>query len=158
MKIAGFLGILLASIFVTTHAVAKTTMAGNSMSYNLPSSASLFTYVTTPAALQEKLQQAKSMHQPVMIEFFATWCSDCKKVDDEVLSVTDIRNSMKNFSAVRVDVSEPNAAIKQLMKEYGVIGVPTMIFYDKKGDLSSANHLDGSITKDNLQSVLRKLS
>lgn len=119
---------------------------------------SLFTYVQTLPALQKKIQDAKLAHKPVMIEFFATWCPDCKEVDTNVLSSTEIRKKMKSFSTVRVDVSERNPQLAEIMAKYNVLGVPTMIFIDKQGQLFDADKLNNGITKDGLLATLEQLS
>ncbi|HTM64515.1 MAG TPA: protein-disulfide reductase DsbD [Gammaproteobacteria bacterium] len=119
---------------------------------------SLFTYVDSLPKVKAKLAAAKSQHKPVMMEFFATWCPFCKQVDKEVLSEPEIRKSMKSFVTIRVDVSERNPELAKIMEEYNVFGVPTMVFYDKNGNLVDANNLNEGISKDNLQSMLTRLA
>lgn len=122
------------------------------------SPASLFTYVDTLPQLQQKLRTAKSEHRPVMIEFFASWCPVCKGVDREILSDDTVQNSMRGFKAIRVDVSETNPDLMRLMQEYQVYSVPTMVFYDKNGNLFQADELSDGISKDSLLSTLKQLS
>ena len=88
-----------------------------------------------------------------MIEFFATWCPVCKRVDSEVLSDDQIRTSMKSFTTIRVDLSERNPELAKIMETYHVLGVPTFVFFDKQGKQVK---LDDSqeITASYLQSVL----
>jgi thiol:disulfide interchange protein len=119
---------------------------------------SLFQYVTTPAELQQKLMQAKQAHKPVMIEFFATWCSDCKHVDKDILSDTEIRQHLRQLTAVRVDVSERNPELYKMMEMYHVLGVPTMIFYNSRGEQVTAAQLGDKMSRENLQKVLASLS
>jgi thiol:disulfide interchange protein len=118
----------------------------------------LFQYVTTANALQKKLTLAKQMKKPVLIEFFASWCSDCKHVDKEILSDVDIRQQLKNFTAIRVDVSDRTPELYQMMEKYHVLGVPTMIFYNASGEQLTESQLGDKMTKDNLQIALKKLS
>lgn len=118
----------------------------------------LFGYTSTMSNLQEKLRAAQKANKPVMIEFFASWCPDCKQVDKEVLSDKSIQKSMRAFSAIRVDVSERNSELAKMMEEYKVYGVPTMIFYDRKGKLFNAEKLNDGITKENLEATLNQLS
>jgi thiol:disulfide interchange protein DsbD len=119
---------------------------------------SLFQYVTTSAELQQKLVEAKQAKKPVMIEFFATWCSDCKHVDKEILSDPAVRKQLRQLTAVRVDVSERNPELYKMMETYHVLGVPTMIFYNSHGEQVTASQLGDTMTKENLQKVLASLS
>ena len=119
---------------------------------------SLFKYVQTQSTLKAKLSAAKADHKPVMVEFFATWCPFCKKVDKDVLSDAGIRKQMKSFVTLRVDVSERNPELASMMDEYQVFGVPTMLFFDKEGKVYSAKSMRDGITKENLSATLRQLA
>jgi len=118
----------------------------------------LFTYVTTLEELQQKIREAKQMHKPVMIEFFATWCPDCKAVDENVLSSIAIQNSMRAFVTLRVDASNSSAELSRMTKKFNVLGVPTMIFFDKHGRRMNTPQLDNDITLQGLQATLQQLS
>jgi thiol:disulfide interchange protein DsbD len=124
----------------------------------LSSPSSLFTYVSTSSQLQEKIAEAKEAHKPVMIEFFATWCPYCKALDRNVLSDAEVRKSMKAFATLRVDISVNSQELSDMMDEYHVYGVPTLIFFDKDGSLYNADNLSDGITKSGLLTTLRKLS
>lgn len=117
----------------------------------------LFKYASTASNLAKKLQEAKAAQKPVLIEFFATWCPDCKEVDNNVLSDAGVRSKMRQLSAIRVDVSERNPELAGMMEAYKVYGVPTMVFYDRNGNLFKADKLENSITKDGLLATLDQL-
>ncbi len=119
---------------------------------------SLFTYIQTMPELQQKILDSKKDHKPVMLEFFATWCPDCKKVDTDVLSSTEVRQDMKAFTRIRVDLSERNPELATIMKKYNVLGVPTMVFFDKEGNQLNTDKLNNEITKDGLLSTLQQLA
>lgn len=119
---------------------------------------SLFTYIQSLPQLEQKIIDAKKLNKPVMIEFFATWCSDCKKVDTDVLSDPNIRKIMKAFTTVRVDISERNPELSKMMQKYNVLGVPTMVFYNKKGELIHNDELNKEVTKEGLSTLLQQLS
>tara|TARA_R110000868_G_scaffold15698_27_gene71692 strand:- start:204 stop:707 length:504 start_codon:yes stop_codon:yes gene_type:complete len=136
----------------------QSTSAGKVVVDSERSPSSLFTYVTTQAALDEKLAEAKRQKKPVMIEFFATWCPYCKKVDQNVLSDAAIQASMKDFTTIRVDISEQSFELAQMMETYRVYGVPMLVFFDKEGRPFNASDLNEGITKRRLQSTLDKLA
>ena len=133
-----------------------TSSAENVATISPPST--LFQYVTTQEELQAKLNLAQQAKKPVLIEFFATWCSDCKHVDKEVLSDPAIRQQIRKIAAIRVDVSDRNPALYKMMERYHVLGVPTMIFYNSRGEQLTEAQLGDQMTKDNLQKVLENLA
>lgn len=94
---------------------------------------SLFHVVNHPKDFDELLSKAKRAHQPIMIEFYAAWCPDCREFDRQVLSDPHVQKLMQNFFAIRVDITKDSEALKALRKRYMVFGVPSMIFFDKNG-------------------------
>lgn len=118
---------------------------------------SLFTYVQSLPQLERRVNEARQEKKPVMIEFFATWCPHCQRVDKEVLTDASIRKAMTNFVTLRVDVSERDPKLAAMMEKYNVMGVPTMIFIDKNGRRYMPSSLDQGITRSGLQQVLDKL-
>lgn len=130
--------------------------AGTTTNQERPVS-SLFTYVQTLPELERKVHEARQAKMPVMIEFFATWCPHCQRVDSDVLTDPAIRKSMKNFVTLRVDLSERDPKLATIMEHYKIMGVPAMVFYDKDGRRYNAESLEQGITRDGLQQVLDKL-
>lgn len=68
--------------------------------------------------------------KPVILDFTAPWCVNCKKIEKETLSRPDILKRLKRFNLVHVDFdSNPD-----LVKKYSIIGPPAIIFIDKHGN------------------------
>ncbi len=132
-------------------------VSNQALTSSIRPASSLFTYVDTLPKLQQKLTAAAQAGKPVMIEFFATWCPVCKRVDAEVLSDKQIRASMKAFTTIRVDLSERNPELAKIMETYHVLGVPTLVFFDKQGKQVQSDESQ-EITVSYLQSVLTSLS
>ncbi|MEE8482584.1 MAG: thioredoxin family protein, partial [Acidiferrobacterales bacterium] len=94
-----------------------------------------FERVGSLAELDVKLAQAKSEGKGLVLDYFATWCTDCIRmekttlVDPQVVRLLD-----KRFITLQVDVSDPNDAdAKAVKKRYKVFGPPAMLFFDASG-------------------------
>lgn len=142
-------------LFAPLSATASVNVA-QSANVKRPAS-SLFTYIDTLPKLQQKIAAATQLGKPVMIEFFATWCPVCKHVDADVLSNEQIRASMKSFVTIRVDLSERSPELARIMESYQVLGVPTLVFFDKQGKQVKLDE-SREITTSYLQSILTSLA
>jgi thiol:disulfide interchange protein DsbD len=74
--------------------------------------------------------------KPVMIDFTADWCSSCRRLDAKTFSDPEIIRMANNFIPVKVDNSDAkDVKAARLRKKYGVIGLPSVVFLDPKGNM-----------------------
>jgi thiol:disulfide interchange protein DsbD len=106
----------------------------------------LATFWTTSLALQgpgiswhtyseQTLQEAKAQGKPVIIDFYADWCTPCREFEEVTFHQPNlVRLAEKNFIMVKVDVTKGgNPYHEELLQKYEVKGVPTIVFLDADG-------------------------
>ena len=79
---------------------------------------------------EEGMALAKEQNKPVMIDFHADWCGFCKKLDSETYSDSNVIEMSENFVNIKVDTEKQG----QLAQDYGVRGLPTIVFTDPQGN------------------------
>jgi thiol:disulfide interchange protein DsbD len=96
------------------------------------------------AFLDAKIAEAKSTGKPIMIDFWATWCAYCKKLDKVVWVKPEIVQESLRFITVKVDATKPDDDDMSAVKEiFRVPGLPTVAFIDSSGRVLHGKTLSG---------------
>jgi len=80
-------------------------------------------------ATAEEVEQAVQSGSPVVIDFWAEYCSICKKLESGMFQDPQVRNALQGVEALKVDVE----AFPEVAEKYGLIGVPHLTFIDASG-------------------------
>jgi len=114
-----------------------------------------FTQVTNLKDLKQQLSQSNTI---TMLDFYADWCVDCKKMEITTFQDSEVIKAFSNKNALQLDMTANTAAHQALLKELQVFGPPTMLFFDSEGNEFRQNRLVGSITASELLIHLAKLN
>mgnify|MGYP000661904509 CR=1 FL=1 len=78
-------------------------------------------------------RRARAEGKPVVIDFYADWCVACVELDHETWVDARIRREAERFVAIKLDFTKNDAGDKARQARYGVVGLPTVIFFDSDG-------------------------
>ena len=79
--------------------------------------------------LTELENAVKSSSKPVLIDFYATWCASCNELDEITFKDEAVLKKLENFTLLRVDVTKNSSDDAQIMKKFGLIGPPAILFF-----------------------------
>lgn len=89
---------------------------------------------------------AKSDDLPSLLIFTSTMCLDCQRMKS---LVSEIKNDYKEkINFIPINALENKRKVKEQVKSYGVVLVPTLIFLDVNG--VQTNKIEGYIPKEEL--------
>ncbi|BBB23360.1 thiol:disulfide interchange protein DsbD [Abyssogena phaseoliformis symbiont OG214] len=116
-----------------------------------------FERVKSVNELDQILAKAKSNNQIVMLDFYADWCISCKELERFVFSNASVVNemAMANVIALQADVTENNANDKALMKRFGLVGPPAILFFNNDIE-NRSQRIIGEINAQDFLSHLNK--
>jgi thiol:disulfide interchange protein DsbD len=82
------------------------------------------------------LQEAQRKGVPVIIDFYATWCTPCRELEEVTFHDASIVNQAGgDFIMLKVDVTRGGDPVhERLLRDYGIKGVPTVVFIDRNGN------------------------
>ena len=105
----------------------KSTSPGVNLSKNEPN----FIAVSNLTELENAI---KSSSKPVLIDFYATWCASCNELDEITFKDEAVLKKLANFTLLRVDVTKNSNDDAQIMKKFGLIGPPAILFFRANSD------------------------
>jgi len=78
-------------------------------------------------------QKAQASGRLLMVDFYADWCSWCKRLDEEAFSDPHVGKLMKNFVNVKINAETDDG--RALARTYGVTGYPFILFLNGDGEV-----------------------
>ena len=68
----------------------------------------------------------------IMLDFYADWCVSCKEYEKLTFSNPKVKEHLKEYSLLQIDVTKNNANHKALLKHFNLYGPPAILFFDKQ--------------------------
>lgn len=111
-----------------------------------------FTKVTTNAQLQSVLDKARAEAKPVMVDYYADWCTAC--LDMARTTFADARLHAVNALMVQVDITQNTQESIELLKRFGLFAPPSLVFFNQNGEHQKQLTVMGGIA---VEPLLRRL-
>ena len=114
-----------------------------------------WTKVTTQAELKQALIQASALNRPIIIDTYADWCVACQPIEKEVFPRTDVQSALKDFTLIKLDLTNYNESQDLILKEWEILGPPTLLILQADGAEQRALRLTGTFSAEKLIKQLK---
>lgn len=119
----------------------------------------LFFFITTSVSangwmydMEQAQKVALGTNKLILVDFWASWCGPCKKMDQESWSDPKVRGLMNNFVPLKIDIDR-NRAVASI---YGIRAIPYIFIMDANGVVIFQSK--GYMNKGEVKEVLENYS
>lgn len=115
-----------------------------------------FENISSVAQLDQQVRLASAQSQPVMLDFYADWCTSCKEMQHFTFTDPGVRQALRNVRLLRADVTANNADDQALLHRFQIFGPPTIAFYDAQGHERRAFRVVGFMSAQRFLTLLHR--
>jgi len=105
----------------------------------------------------ERMNAALDSGKPTVAYFYAAWCGPCMKLKYETFRDERVVAALAHFEKIKVDMSYSRSEkIQKIGAQYGVQGLPTIVFYDAQG--KEVNRFGGFMSASRFLNAAQRMS
>ncbi|MGI6458438.1 MAG: thioredoxin family protein [bacterium] len=98
--------------------------------------------------LEQGLELAREQNKPVMVDFYADWCTVCKEIEAFTYTDDAVDEQLDRFVNIKVDIDRVDNR-EQIIERYQITGLPLIVFYDSLGEMLPEKRITGFINAEN---------
>lgn len=102
-----------------------------------------FKLVKTLDELQQEVKKSAEAGKPVLVDLYAEWCVACKEFEVITFADGNVKSLMAQFTLIKVDVTHATEQDQQLLDHFQVLGLPTLLLFDKNGSELTQSRITG---------------
>lgn len=93
-----------------------------------------FQKVTSVDEAKRLLAGAKAQNRPAMVDFYADWCLDCKRMQRTTYRQPEVAAALQNWQLIEIDVTDTSTVSEEVKRYFDVFGPPATLFIKADGE------------------------
>ncbi|GAB0109812.1 protein-disulfide reductase DsbD [Pseudoalteromonas distincta] len=107
-----------------------------------------FKKVADLAELKEAVTQASNEGRMVMVDLYADWCVACKEFEHYTFPDAKVQSEFSHYQLIQVDLTNSDNKTIELMEEYTVFGLPSILFFNTQGKELTTQRVTGFLNAE----------
>lgn len=107
--------------------------------------------------LEKALARAKIKRQITILEVYADWCTNCKKIEATVFTDAEITKNLQPFNLLKIDMTNSDAQQKSLLNLLQIYGPPSILFFNHDGSEMKGQRIVGEVSKNQMLELIKTL-
>lgn len=116
-----------------------------------------FIEINSLTELQTQLQRAQQNQQTVLVDIFALWCVACRELEQKTFPAPEVQARFKDMLLLRLNVTEINETNSEILEQYAITGMPTLLLFTKTGQEAPELRITGFVDAEHMVTTLDKL-
>jgi thiol:disulfide interchange protein DsbD len=109
-------------------------------------------------SIDRLLKEVAASDKPVVVDFGKESCTACKELEEITFPDPKVKEQLKKFTFIKVDVTDNTEAEKALLKKFELFGTPNIIFFDKENNFLPEKSLTGFIEPQDFADHLKEVA
>ena len=131
--------------------------AARSLSTDMAGQHPVFARIKSLEDLDGAVAEAGAAGRGVMLDFYADWCVECKRMERNTFPDPGVQSLLAGMQLLQADVTAHDATDQALMKAFGIIGPPAILFFDRNGNELPPYRLVGYFDPEAFSAHLRRV-
>ena len=116
-----------------------------------------FSKIKSSADLDAAVARAAAAGKPAMLDFYADWCVECIRMERNTFPAGEVQSALAQLQPIKADVTANDDTDQELMARFGVIGPPSILFFDRRGQELKDYRLVGYFKPDEFSAHLQRV-
>ncbi len=115
---------------------------------------SVFQYIDNQQELAAVFQE--NQDRIILLDYYADWCTGCQTMEKKIFKDPGIAAQLAQFKTLKVDLSDMSEEKEHLMKQQGIVGPPSFLFFTPQGKELISLRVTGELNREDLSKILAR--
>ena len=113
-----------------------------------------FKQVANLTELKNAVAEANRQGKMVMVDLYDDWCVACKEFEHYTFPDAKVQSEFSHYQLIQIDLTQSDDTTIELMEEFTVFGLPSILFFNTQGQELSSERVTGFLNADDFATHL----